>query len=156
VRGLYKNKRLFEEIFKEIEALLRNLKIPQRLRGFLKKNSLELRLFCSDVGFFKKFEAFLNYVQINVDFFQKCEAFCTILKLLKDIFRQLKCAAFIGNTRLFEEIYREIEALIRNLRFFYVSFPTLDKINEMSFSHLVVSFSYLIVSFHSHTDTSKC
>jgi hypothetical protein len=37
--------RLFEDIFREIVALIRNLNIFQRLRGFLKTFSLESRLF---------------------------------------------------------------------------------------------------------------
>jgi hypothetical protein len=36
--------RLFEDIFREMEALTRNLRIFQRLRGFLKTYSMELGL----------------------------------------------------------------------------------------------------------------
>jgi hypothetical protein len=43
------------------------------------------------------------------------------LRLLKDIFREVeafdyKCGAFIEITMLFEDIFGEMEALIRNLR----------------------------------------
>jgi hypothetical protein len=43
--------------------------------------------------------------------------------LFKDIFREVegfdyKCEAFIKITRFFEDIFRGIEALKRNLRFF--------------------------------------
>jgi hypothetical protein len=37
--------RLLENIFREMEALIRNLRLIQRLGGFLKTYSMELRLF---------------------------------------------------------------------------------------------------------------
>jgi hypothetical protein len=45
------------------------------------------------------------------------------LRRLKGVFREeeafdYKCEAFIKITRLLEDIFREMEALIRNLRFF--------------------------------------
>jgi hypothetical protein len=45
------------------------------------------------------------------------------LGLLKDFFREVEafdyqCEAFIKTTRLFEEIYSKMEALIRSLRLF--------------------------------------
>jgi hypothetical protein len=43
--------RLFEDIFREMVASIRNLRLFQRLRGFLKTFSIDLRLFlkrCED------------------------------------------------------------------------------------------------------------
>jgi hypothetical protein len=46
------------------------------------------------------------------------------LKLFKEIFGELEasdyymCEVFIKTTRLFEDIFREIEALIKNLDYF--------------------------------------
>jgi hypothetical protein len=40
-----KIKRLVEENFRAMEALIRNLRLFQRLRGFLKTFSIELRFF---------------------------------------------------------------------------------------------------------------
>jgi hypothetical protein len=37
--------RLFEDILREIEALKRNLRLFQRLRGFLKTLTMDMRLF---------------------------------------------------------------------------------------------------------------
>jgi hypothetical protein len=50
--------RLFEDIFREMEALIRILRLLQKLKGFSKTFSMELRLFLRDVGFFEEFEAF--------------------------------------------------------------------------------------------------
>jgi hypothetical protein len=47
------------------------------------------------------------------------------LRLCNKIFIELeafdlKCAVFIKITRLFDELFREMEALIRNLRLFHI------------------------------------
>jgi hypothetical protein len=48
-----KIKRLFEDIFREMVALIRKLSLFQRLRCFLKTFSMELRLFKVILGFSK-------------------------------------------------------------------------------------------------------
>jgi hypothetical protein len=76
------------------------------LRGFLNTFLVELRMFL------KRCEAFSSNERDFDDF-----------RLFKNIFRKLeafdyKCEAFIHITRLFEDLFREIQALIRNLRLF--------------------------------------
>jgi hypothetical protein len=68
---------------------------------------VELRLFI-------KPEAFLKHAMRNRGSF---------LRFLQEIFREVEafnyeCEAFIKTTMLFEDIFREMEALIRNLRLF--------------------------------------
>jgi hypothetical protein len=52
--------KLLVEFFREIEALIRNLRFFQRLRGFLETFSLELRLFSSDVRFIQRISGFFK------------------------------------------------------------------------------------------------
>jgi hypothetical protein len=57
-----KIRRLFEDIFREMEASIRNIRLFQKKQGFLKTFSIELRLF-------QRIQAFFKYFQINEGFF---------------------------------------------------------------------------------------
>jgi hypothetical protein len=61
---------LFEIIFREIEVFIINVRVFQRLQGFLNTFLVNLRLYLSDVRLFKKTDAFLKHLKINEGFFQ--------------------------------------------------------------------------------------
>jgi hypothetical protein len=65
--------RLLEDIFKEMEALIRNLRLFQRLPGFLKIFSMKLRLLME--VFFINLGHFVNITRLLKDIFRGVEAF---------------------------------------------------------------------------------
>jgi hypothetical protein len=50
----------FEDIFREMEDLIRNLRLFKNIRGFLKAFLMELRLFLNDVRRFQRNRGFLK------------------------------------------------------------------------------------------------
>jgi hypothetical protein len=85
-----------------MEALIRNLKLLQRLRGFLKTFSLELKLFWSDARLFQRIRGYFKLLPYKWRLFPEMWGILNNLRLFEDIFREI----------------REMEALKRNLRFF--------------------------------------
>jgi hypothetical protein len=69
------------------------------------------------VRLFKKSKAFYRFDLIKT-FKEKLRLFPVMCVVREVEAFYYKCEAFIKTTMLFEDIYREIEALIRNLRLF--------------------------------------
>jgi hypothetical protein len=98
--------RIFEEIFRKMEALIRNRRLVQRLRCFLKTFSMELRLFKVMWGY-RGYQGFFKL------FPEKYRLFSIMWDILKDKTFSVLCYQLLNKKKIYFE--KKIAAIFPSL-----------------------------------------